>query len=86
MSIAAIVITAVIAFCSGLYVAAHGADVKGLEAKALAELIAKEEAVRAEIKTKIAVIIADVKAWDAKALGAGKDALAQVEARLKQIL
>lgn len=64
-------------------------DRKNLKADAanlVSALENKEAAVKAELKGKLATIVADVKAWASKEEQKADAVIAQVEARIKQIL
>lgn len=58
------------------------ADLKAAEDKA--ENV--ETAVKAKIKQEVDAVVADIKAWDAKAKEGVESVIAQFEARIKQIL
>jgi len=76
MSFAAIAVTAIVAFCTGLHVEhrAQGADVEALEAK-----------VKAEIKVQLSGRVALVEAWAAREQADVKSVIEQVRGHITQI-
>lgn len=59
---------------------------KAAEAAVATKLENVDVAIKADIRAKVATIVADIKAWDEKAKEGTASVIAQFEARIKQIL